>query len=71
MQEMPIPDKYLCHSPLMIACEEDKKNIVELLLKNGASVALKNKVDIAVTSMHHSYSTCMYRTIVSTALILL
>ena len=55
MQGMLIPDKYLCHSPLMIACEEDKKNIVELLLNNGASAALKNKVDIAVTSMHHSY----------------
>ena len=46
VQGMLIPDKYLCHSPLMIACEEDKKNIVELLLNNGASVALKNKVGI-------------------------
>ena len=54
MQEMPIPDKYLCHSPLMIACEEYKKNIVELLLHNGASVALKNKVDIAVIYQYAS-----------------
>ena len=45
---MLIPDKYLCHSPLMIACEEDKKDIVELLIENRASVALKNKVSISV-----------------------
>lgn len=69
MQGMLIPDKYLCHSPLMIACEEDKENIVELLLKNGASVALKNKVVIPVASMDHNYS--IYGTVVSTALILL
>ena len=49
---MLIPDKYLCHSPLMIACEEDKEDIVKLLIEKGASVALKNKVGIAVTSMH-------------------
>jgi hypothetical protein len=59
---MLIPDKYLYHSPLMVACEEDKENIVELLVENGASVALKNKVGIPVTSMDHS---SVYRTIVT------
>ena len=41
---MPVPEKYLFHSPLMIACEEDKEDIVQLLIEKGASVALKNKV---------------------------
>lgn len=41
---MPIPEKYVSHSPLMVACAEDKDEIVQLLILNGASVALKNKV---------------------------
>ena len=32
----------------MIACEEDKEDIVKLLIENRASVALKNKVSISV-----------------------
>lgn len=51
-----IPDRYLCHSPLMIACEEDRENIAKLLIENGASVALKNKVGLL--SLQYSYSVC-------------
>lgn len=34
------------HSPLMIACEEDWDKVIDLLLSKGASVALKNKVQV-------------------------
>ena len=29
----------------MIACEDDRENIIDILLKNEATVALKNKVN--------------------------
>ena len=51
-KSMAVPEKYSSLSPLMIACEEDKEEIVQLLISKGASIALKNKVQIKVIHEH-------------------
>ena len=40
--------KYHCHSPLMIACEDECESVISVLLELEATVALKNKVNLNI-----------------------